>query len=295
MQKLILLTLLATSLLACGPSENAEVETQAEESTPPRIVSLSGTLTEVLYDLDQGDNLVGVDVTSTYPAEANELPKLGHVSSLSVEGVMNLKPTVIFVDAEQAGKPALKTLRESGIEVVPVENTPTLGNAERVARQLAPHLRGVAPETFSKYAEQLKRDSLTLVETLEKHPARPSVLFIYARGANQMMVAGSDTEAASIIELAGGRNAIEAASGFKPMTPEALVAAAPEHILLFESGLESLDGREGLANIPGIVQTPAYKNDRITAMDGHYLLGFGPRAAQAANELALALHAPNTK
>ena len=64
---------------------------------------------------------------------------------------------------------------------------------------------------------------------------------------------------------------------------------------MFESGLKSLDGKAGLANVPGISQTPAFRNDRVVAMDGHYLLGFGPRAARAATELARVLHSVQTK
>jgi iron complex transport system substrate-binding protein len=59
---------------------------------------------------------------------------------------------------------------------------------------------------------------------------------------------------------------------------------------MFTSGLASLDGKDGLANIPGISQTPAFQHDQIIAMDGHYLLGFGPRAAKAVGELAGKLH-----
>ena len=74
------------------------------------------------------------------------------------------------------------------------------------------------------------------------------------------------------------------------MTPESLVEANPDVILMFTSGLASLDGKEGLSQIPGINQTPAYQNDRIVAMDGHYLVSFSSRAGQAALELAQQIH-----
>lgn len=291
-----LLLLLLAGLTACSSGDEipATAETDSADTTP-RIVSLNGTLTELLYDFGYGDQLVGVDVTSSYPPAVNKVPKLGHVSQLNVEGLLALHPTLVFVAAEVKDKPALKTLADAGITVVPVEMHPTLDNAAHAAAVLAEHLP-IAPEKIGHYNAAIAADKEALAQTLATAgDTRPRVLFIYARGARQLMVAGTGTEAAAIIELAGGDNAIQSFSDFKPLTPEALVEAAPEVILMFSSGLASLDGKDGLANIPGVGQTPAYRNDRIVAMDGHYLLGFGPRAAKAAKELAQQIHAPLTK
>ena len=293
LRRCLALLLLAMGLLHCGDNTP---DTLAEETpAPQRIISLNGTLTELLYDLDYGDRLVGVDVTSVYPPEADDLPKLGHVSQLNVEGLLELKPTTVFIDAEHRDKPALRTLAEAGVDIISITLRPTLDNAAAAAGQLRGPLNLPAAEVAA-YNERIQQDSLSLARHLAgTGDEKPAVLFIYARGAKQLMVAGTDTEAAAMIELAGGRNAISSFADFKPLTPEALVEAAPDVILLFESGLKSLDGKDGLANIPGIRQTPAFKNDRIIAMDGHYLLGFGPHAARAATELAAYLHPAASK
>ncbi|TXF84387.1 ABC transporter substrate-binding protein [Neolewinella aurantiaca] len=286
--------LLLLGLTACGPSSEGHPEAETTGAEEQRIVSLNGTLTELLYDLGYGDQLVGVDVTSSYPAAANEVPKLGHVSQLNVEGMLALRPTVVFVADEAKDKPALKTLAEAGVKVVPVKMNATLDNAVVAAKTLADHLP-IETDKIDAYAASIGSDKQVLETTLEGTEITPRVLFIYARGAKQLMVAGTDTEAAAMIVLAGGENAIQSFSDFKPLTPEALVEAAPDAILMFSSGLASLDGKDGLANIPGISQTPAFRNDHIIAMDGHYLLGFGPRAAKAANELAQQIHVSVTK
>lgn len=295
MRLFISLLLACGVLAACQPADNIAT-TIAQEATPTkaRIVSLSGTLTELLYDLDYGDQIVGVDVTSTFPSAAASLPKLGHVRQLNVEGVLELQPTLIFIDADVADNAAIRTLGEAGIEIVPVPSTPTLDNAAKAAEVIGEHLV-ISDKFLADYQDKIHKDSLALAEVLSATTSTPRTLFIYARGAKQLMVAGADTEASAMIELAGGTNAITSFKDFKPLTPESLVEAAPDVILMFTSGLASLDGKAGLANIPGIDQTPAYKNDRIIAMDGHYLLGFGPRAAKAAKELARSLHNNTTK
>jgi iron complex transport system substrate-binding protein len=292
MRLILPILLLLAGLTACAPTDQSVERAPGADApeTVERIVSLSGTLTELLYDLGFEDQLVGIDVTSTYPAAANTVPKLGHVSRLNVEALLELHPSLVFVDADQSETLALATLSDAGIKIVAVPSWPTLDNAFRAAKVLAEHLN-ISAEKVADYAEGIKIDSQTLAKTLAGSSGeKPRVLFIYARGAKQLMVAGADTEAAAMIKLSGGQNAITSFADFKPLTPEALVEAAPDVILMFESGLKSLDGKIGLENVPGISQTPAYQNDRIVAMDGHYLLGFGPRAARAANELAKALY-----
>lgn len=276
-------------LVSCspdGPHEDSAAESETnEQASPQRIISLSGTLTELLYALDYGDQIVGVDVTSSYPDAARALPQMGHISQLSVEGLLAARPDLIFVEAEQADNQALNTVRDAGVKVVPVPMQPTLDNAVSATEVIAGVL-DVSAAAKARVASQVTQGSEALAALVAEQENRPRVLFIYARGAGRIMVAGKNTDAAAIIELAGGRNAVTAFEDFKPLTPEALVEAAPEVILMFSSGLESLDGKEGLASIPGMAATPAFKNDRIIAMDGHYLISFGPRQAAATLELA---------
>lgn len=282
-------------IVACGqPDTDTSSTADPSIAAATRIVSLSGTLTELLYDLGYGDRMVGVDVTSVYPAATDSLAKLGHVSQLNVEALLALRPDLVFVDADAADRPALETLRTAGVQVIAIAMQPTLDNALHATAALAEYLE-VPTQTTTDLKRRIERDREALAATLATSSEKPRVLFIYARGAGNLMVAGTDTEAAAMIQLAGGENAITSFADFKPLTPEALVEAAPDVLLLFSSGLASLDGREGLQNIPGIAQTPAYRNDRIVAMDGHYLLGFGPRAAAAAGELAAHLHPTASK
>ena len=93
-----------------------------------------------------------------------------------------------------------------------------------------------------------------------------------------------------MIGLAGGANAVQGYSGYKPLTSEAAVAAAPDLILLMDSGLESVGGAQKLWQLPGLALTPAGKQGRVLSMDGLLLLGFGPRLGQAVLALNQALY-----
>jgi iron complex transport system substrate-binding protein len=103
------------------------------------------------------------------------------------------------------------------------------------------------------------------------------------------MAAGHKTAADEIIRLAGGVNAIDGYDGYKPVNDEAIVAARPAVILTMQRGREQLDAQTVFAN-PAFALTPAAAKKAFVAMDGLYLLGFGPRTAAAARDLALSLY-----
>jgi len=135
-------------------------------------------------------------------------------------------------------------------------------------------------------AERLLQDLDTDLATLKDHKQRikapQKILFLYARGSKVLQVAGEGTAAATMIELAGGINAFSQFKDYKTLTPEAVVASAPDVILITRDGLASVGGREGVWNVPGLNKTPAFRTKRLVVMDDLFLLGMGPRLGKAA-------------
>lgn len=282
------LLLLLSYWLCMAACSNPQSPSEAEQAAgTQRLVSLSGAITESLFALGKGEQVVGVDVTSTYPAEVRERSQVGHIQNLNVEGVLGLQPDVILVEAKDSATAALKTLREAGLDVFIVPNEATLEGPKRMLKALAAKVG--ADEALAPLLASYEAQEAELAKTLERIDTSPSVLFIYARGKGNMMVAGQGTPAQAMIELAGGKNAVTQFEGFQALSAEGLMAAQPDVLLMFETGLKSLGGEAQVLNMPGVAQTPAGKNQRILAMDGLYLLGFTPRAPQAAAELATAL------
>jgi iron complex transport system substrate-binding protein len=118
------------------------------------------------------------------------------------------------------------------------------------------------------------------------------VLFVYARGAGTLMVSGGGTSAAEMLRLAGATNAVQGFEGFRPLTAEAVVAARPDIVLLPSRGLASLGGVEAVLKLPGMALTPAGRARRVVALDDTLLLGFGPRLADAVEQLIHLLERP---
>lgn len=275
---------LGLSLNACqnAPSSSAQA---TQEASYERLVSLSGSVTELLYELEQGDKIVGVDVTSTYPAEQlTELPKLGHVRQLNVEALLSLQPDLVLAERTDEASAALQQLEAAGVEVLWLDGSFTLDKPLAQAEQISKKL-GLDQE-LERLRQAYEADKAKLEKARQAMEGTPKVLFIYARGKGSLMVAGKNTAASAMIELAGGQNAVQSFEGFRALSAEGLMQAQPEVLLLFKSGLESLGGVEGLLQVPGLAQTPAAQQGHIIGMDGLYLLGFTPRAARAAADLS---------
>ena len=260
-----------------------------------RIVSLFGDLTEIIYELGAGHLVVGRDASSIYPPEAELLPNLGFTQALSAEGVLALEPTLVIGNQTAGSSDVLEQIRDAGVEVVIIDSPSTFDAMGLKIRAVGVAL-GIEEraEVFAVEAEA--RLDAVLADVAARNPvgdARPSVLFIYVRRGGLQLVAGEGSAAATIIEAAGGTDAGTAAGvvGFVPLTPEAVVAADPEVILVMDRGLAAIGGVPGLLEIPGVALTRAGRNQRFVSMEDLYLLGFGPRLPDALHDLAVQLRA----
>lgn len=280
--------------VAAQPANSEAVVVVDSESTPvmikdtSRLVTLGGPVTEIVFALGAGDKVVGVDTSSLYPEEATQRPQVGYQRQLAAEGVLALNPTLILATTEAGPPEAMAQLKDSGVTVLILPAEESAEGAKFKIRGLA---QALSLEAKGEELIQALEADLAEAEKLQAAlSSKPKVMFIYARGPGAVNVAGVETSAEAMIRLAGGVNAVQEYEGYKPLTAEAAVAAAPEVLLLLSGGLESLGGKEGLLKQPGLAQTPAGQTQRVIAMDDLYLLGFGPRLGQAVLELTRALH-----
>lgn len=286
----LLVSLFSVGFLACQNSaqeseQQAESNAEASSTEAVKIVSLSGFLTEVLFELGMGDQIVGVDITSTYPEATKDIERMGHVSNINAEAILKLQPDYIFLEETEQAPAAIQQLEDAGIKVISVPTYYGMGNTLSAIETLDEYL-DVDPAIVDKIAQKIATDSTELVNMVAQSNKKPKVLFIYARGAGRVMASGQKTSMNAMIELAGGENVIQTFEGFQALTPEAIVQTPPEIIIMFTSGLASLDGISGLAQVPGLAKTPAILNERVFTMDGHLMSSFGPRSGEAAQTLA---------
>lgn len=255
------------------------------------VLSIGGSVTEVVFALGEEGRLVARDTTSNYPPAVFDLPDVGYIRALSPEGVLSVSPDLILTE-EGAGPPeAVEVLKAANIEFVTVPDGFT---AEAVATKIRAVGSALGVE---EKAEALAADVLAGIEaaaekakaaTADAEPKR--VLFILSTQGGRILASGANTAAAGIIDLAGGVNVLEDFEGYKPVTAEAVTAAAPDVILMMDRSGDHAAANAELFLMPALITTPAARTRSVVRMDGMLLLGFGPRTAEAVTALSEALY-----
>jgi iron complex transport system substrate-binding protein len=268
------------------------VETTIEDVS--RIVSLNGDLTEIIFELGFGDNVVGVDVTTTYPPEAAALndrgDTVGFAQQLAPEAVLRFEPTLVIGD-EQVGPPeVIEQLRGAGVPVVILKTQTTLDGVETKILEVAEILG--APDAGSELAERVMSEIEAARDLAAADDSDPRIAYVYVRGPQVLLLFGAGMPTQGMIEGAGAVDAGAETGVFGPvaLTPEALLAAAPAVIVLPEAGLAALGGIEAFLELPGVAETPAGLNDAFLAYDEAYFFNLGPRAGQALDEFVRDLY-----
>ena len=252
-----------------------------------RIVSLTGDITEIIFELDLGDHVVAVDITTTYPPAANELKRsggnVGFGQALAAEAVLRFEPTLVLGDESIEPTETIEQLRNAGIPVVILKYQTTLDGVEEKIHDVA-EILGV-PDAGLELADRVMSDVVDAQARAATAGAKPRVAYLYTRGPSVVLLFGTGIPTQAMIEGAGAIDVGAAVGqGAIPLTPEALIAAAPDVIVLPESGVDALGGLEAVLKIPGISDTPAGQNRAFLAYDEAYFFNLGPRVGEALNE-----------
>lgn len=278
----------ALQLSAAALSSPWLLTPSAQAQTGPRIVSVSGSTTEIVYALGAEGQLVGTDTTSLFPAAALQTAKVGYMRALSAEGLLSLKPDAVIGTTEAGPSVVMDQIRSAGVRVELVAADHTWAEVQRkvaaVSRATSRTAQAAALQTRldAQWSEALRGVAAT------SNNRQPSAVFILSHSASPQ-VAGAGTAAHAMLTFAGLRNtlvsAVNSFNGYRAMTAEALVAAAPDVIVTTTQGIEAVGGLDKFWARPGLDMTPAYKTRALVALDALYLIGFGPRLPQAVAEL----------
>lgn len=254
----------------------------AAQPAARRLVSLSGALTEMVYLLGAQGLLVGTDTTSLFPEAAQKTPKVGYVRQLSAEGLLSLRPDAVIGTDEAGPAVVLEQVRQAGVRVslIPARHD----WAEVQAKLALAGLETGRAEQAHALQARLDAEWAAVRQQVDRAGRRPRALFILSH-SGAPMVSGRGTAADALIAMAGGNNAVVEFQGYRPLTAEAMAAAAPEVLVGTTQGIEALGGEIAFWRRPELALTPAFARKALVALEANQLLGFGPRLPQAVREL----------
>lgn len=268
----------------CPPTLARTVNTLPEHA---RIISIGGAITEIIFALNAEDTLIARDTTSRYPLEASKLPNVGYMRALSPEGILSLEPDGILLVEGSGPQPTIEILENAAVPMVIIPDHFTRdGVSEKIIKvgEAIHH-----EERASRLVDGIKKDFAENDKLIAEVSQPKRVLFVMTVQNGRVMAAGKKTAADGMITLSGGINAIDSYDGYKLVTDEAIINAAPDFILMMNHAGSTITTDDVLA-VPAIQLTPAGKSKSIVQMDGLYLLGFGPRTPQASREVIKALY-----
>lgn len=284
MKRILVLIAAVIFLFSCSQFGKKEKTTGKD-----RIVCVSKQLTELMFALHQGNKIVGVDLTSSYPPETKDIAKVGYHRHLSAEGIISLDPTVVIHQGDVAPPEVMPQIQKVGIPVKLYPAAVTLDSTKMLIRLLGKEFGEdtAADRIINKLDSDLaKADSI-----VANYRARPKVLIIhFGQQRNQYFVMGTKGTADAMLKLAGGSNAADTSS-FRDLSPEVIAREQPDVILATDFGWDRLGGSiKKFKELPGVALTPAAKNGRIYRIEEHDLVYFGPRTGENVIRMAQLIH-----
>jgi iron complex transport system substrate-binding protein len=278
--------LVIISFTACerfGKKEKTE-----EKIGKRRIVCVSKQINEIIYALGQQDNLVGVDISSNYPEQIKEKATVGYHRALNAEGIISLKPDVVFNDGNWGPENVIEQLRKVGIPLKQFPSVPNIDSTKLLFRLLANEFN--VPEKGEEMCRQLDDDLKLAKQTVAQYKNKPKVLLIhYGRANNNYFVVGTKGFPNFMITEAGGINAADT-STFRMLNSEVIVKEQPDIILATDFGYDQQGSIEKFIGLPGISLTPAGKNRKIYRVAEHDVFYTGPRTGRNIIKLAEIIH-----
>lgn len=246
---------------------------------PQRIVSLTPHLTELLFAVGAGPQLVGADSASDYPPQARTLPRVGDFSRINFERVLALKPDLVVAWSGGNRAVDLHALRQLGVPVLVTEAT-SLSDVARLLR-----LIGAASGHAAAGAERarvVEREFAALRRA--SAPRKPRVRVFYQVWDRPLMTLGGRHWISDALAVCGARNVFDDLPGLSPVVSrEAVVLREPDLIV---GGNDSPDLRRGWRRFD---RMSAVRDDAFVELDADLLHRPAPRLVAGVARLCAAL------
>ncbi|MBI3797236.1 MAG: cobalamin-binding protein [Deltaproteobacteria bacterium] len=253
---------------------------QSAPSKPRRLVSLAPSVTETLFALGAGEQLVGICTFCDFPPEVERIDRIGSYVAPNVEAIIAKAPDVV-IGVPPNSPEAVAALQRAGLRVVIVQ-VDTLEQIEAAMRTIA-HEAGRDAQGEA-LLEALRQRMAAVRARLEGAPPRRVLMVV---GQNPLIAVGSGIFLNELITQAHGLNiAADTHQQWPRLSLEVAVAKQPEVIIDGSMGSEETGEAQLLGVWQNFPELPAVRNGRLYGRRSYALLRPGPRVAEGFEELA---------
>ncbi|MGH7934782.1 MAG: ABC transporter substrate-binding protein [Candidatus Binataceae bacterium] len=276
------MALMFAVMLTLGGGCGVPVAPAAGDSGPPRIVSLAPSVTETLFALGAGKEVIGVSRYTDYPPQAAKLPEVGTFLTPNLEAIVALRPTLIIGPAESSDRREVRALGAMGYGILMVNDNSIAGIEQSIL-----HVgdRIGRADAARQLVKRIRMHIAAVQERLKDEP-RKRVLMVV--GHQPMVAVGRGTFLDELLKLAHGDNIADAAVQPWPrLSVEYIIATRPQVILDGQMGSDAAAPDGFWSKYPTI---PAVKYHHIYGYPQDPVLHPGPRIWQALEILARLIH-----
>ncbi len=263
----------------------------AVDKPPERVISLSPSVTEVLFALGLGDRVVGVTRYCDYPLETGKIKKVGGFTDPNYETIIGLNPDLIIIRTDH--EDARKKLKNTGIRMHPIDH--------RRLEGILKSIESIGKVCHrSKEAQTLLKDLNTRMERIREKTqnlSRPSVMITIGRnmgsgGFKNVYIAGNEGFYSEMIHIAGGKNAVPDSTTFPSVSREGIISMNPDVIIDMVSDMEKRGWTKEkiIHQWSAMPMINAVKNKRVYVFTEDFVVIPGPRFILILEKLACAIH-----
>lgn len=287
----VLLLLAAALLISCAAAFPVTVtDNYGNQITikerPERIISLSPSNTEMLFAVGAGDTIVGVTTFDTYPADVENIEKVGGYVNVDNERIVDLEPDIVFAYYAN-GKETVDSLKKLGLTVIVLnpltldeimDNIALIGKVTGNEQEAASVIAGMREDI-----EQIHSKTVDIPEA-----DRPGVLYLVS--FDPIYVAGRGSFPDSLISISGGRNVVEAGA-WPLLTLEDIVELNPRIIICSGMGGHGDAIKRQIMDNRAMAATDAVRDDKVYVIsDSNIIERPGPRIVQGLEEMYLLIN-----
>lgn len=278
-KQLFYFLVLVIAITSCGRFRNKELDTTRDI----RIVCLSKHLTEMVFALGKGHDLVGIDLSSTYPDSAKLIKSVGYHRALAPEPIIALTPDLVIHSNDIGPENVLPQLEKVGLNIRAFGGANTIDSAKLLLKELGKFF-GVekrADSIIAKMDSGITR-ALAITKAMNiRDSLKVMIIHFGMRNNNYFVMSGRNGVGDKMMRLAGATPALYNGKGAREMSPEAVALANPDVIIATDFGYDKMGSMDKfIENVPGVALTNAGKNKRIVRFEEHDLIYFGPRTGE---------------
>lgn len=295
MKRILLFAIVPVFLIltgSCGRFSNPATA----DAKDARYVVISPIYNEIIWALGAQDKVVGVDLSSTFPAEVKNVQTVGYHRALSAEGILSLHPTTILSTPDNIGPPqVVEQIKQLNIPVQSfTAKNDSIDGTKALIREIGVFFH--KEEKAEELCKTLDAQIAAALESVKQFTDKPRIAVIhFGRASNVYIVVGKTGGegggTGKMLEWAGGQTAIESDKMQRMASPEIIAQANPDIILVTEYGYDQAGGTvDAIKELPGVATTNAAKNNKIYRIEENQLMYFGPRTGQNIEKVAAIIH-----